>query len=150
VTNTSVLIVLFAAAASLLRAHELDIAATVTGSAVIVRSAYAGTDPVPFAKIQIFSPDGQEFQSANTDKHGYFAFVPDAAGSWRVLVDDELGHKRELSVAFRGGSAPSDPAPQSSRMERAILGIAVLFGVTGFWYGYRASLAAKIRSQIRP
>ncbi len=125
-----------------LAAHELEVTSQLVAPAVIVRATYAGSEPVPFAKIQVYSPANvtQEFQSANTDKRGYFGFVPDIPGSWRVVVDDELGHRKDLAVQvpdpFRGSAAGAEQGG-ASRLERAILGLALLFGATGFWYGYK-------------
>lgn len=119
-------------------AHDLEVTTQVVPPAVIVKSTYAGADPVPFAKVQVYSPGGSEFQNANTDRRGTFSFVPDAVGAWRVVIDDELGHRRELKVniASLDGEA-SRTQPATSRVERALLGLSLLMGFTGFWYGFR-------------
>jgi nickel transport protein len=104
----------------------------------VLKATYAGADPVPFAKVQVFSPAGAEFQNANTDKNGAFSFVPDAVGSWRVSIDDELGHRRETVVAIASlETSDARQQPPASRFERALLGLALIFGATGLWYGYR-------------
>jgi nickel transport protein len=123
-------------------AHELEAVVTLAAPAVIVRAAYGGSEPVPFAKVQVFSPASvaQEFQTGVTDRKGNFSFVPDVPGVWRVVVDDEEGHRREVEAKvpapFEG--AASVPAAQGSRLERALLGVALLLGATGFLYGYKA------------
>jgi nickel transport protein len=125
-------------------AHDLEIRPILAPPAVIVAAAYAGTEPVPFAKVQIFSPAdaAHEFQAGNTDKTGKFSFVPDRGGAWRVVIDDEIGHRQETSVqipeSFAGsatGAAKSTASGGASRIERAITGIAILLGLTGLWYG---------------
>jgi nickel transport protein len=122
--------------------HELEIRTQLAAPAVIVHATYAGTEPVPFARIQIFSPaePNKEFQAANTDKRGYFSFVPEGAGSWKVVIDDELGHRKEVAIAvpdpFKSGAGESSNV--GSRLERALLGLALIFGVTGVWYGYKS------------
>jgi nickel transport protein len=140
--RTSVYIVAqFCFMASVAAAHDLEASVTLSAPAVIVRAVYGGSDPVPFAKVQVFAPgNSEEYQTGVTDRRGYFSFVPEGGGAWKVVVDDEEGHRREVvvevprelpqgAVAAGGGS---------SRVERALLGLAMIFGLTGFWYGYKA------------
>jgi nickel transport protein len=140
------LILLFALAAS---GHELEVTTRLAAPAVIVKATYGGSEPVPFAKIQIYSPSGpgKEHQSANLDQRGYFAFVPAQSGSWKVVVDDELGHKSTLQVTVpegfdaSGEQAGNGGLTGTARLERALLGISLLVGITGFWYGYKSRRA---------
>jgi nickel transport protein len=126
----------------MLGAHDLDASFSIAAPAVVVRAAYGGSEPVPFAKVQIFAPASptQEFQMGHTDRRGYFSFVPETGGNWLVVVDDEEGHRRELTVPVPAGfRTDSEPAPaKASRFERALLGVALIFGLTGFLYGFKA------------
>jgi nickel transport protein len=122
-------------------AHDLEAVVTLAAPAVIVRAAYGGSEPVQFAKVQVFAPAAtQEFQTGVTDRRGCFSFVPDGPGAWRVMVDDEEGHKREIEVKvpspFEG--VAHTPAEPGSRVERALLGVALMVGATGFLYGFKA------------
>ena len=125
-------------------AHELDATVSFAAPAVIVRAAYGGSEPVPFAKVQIFAPSSPsaEFQTGVTDKRGYFSFVPEGPGTWRVVVDDEEGHRREVAVAVpdpcQGNAGPSTNGSTAGRFERALFGVALIFGGTGFLYGFTA------------
>jgi nickel transport protein len=125
----------------LLTAHDLHVATNTVPPAAIVKATYAGTEPVPFAKVQVFTPAGVEFQNANTDRNGSFSFVPDAVGAWRVVIDDELGHRRETTVNVVSLEASTTGQQQqsqgSSRVERALLGLSLILGLTGFWYGFQ-------------
>jgi len=132
-------------------AHELEVTTRLAAPAVIVKATYAGSEPVPFAKIQIYSPadPSKEHQSANLDQRGFFAFVPAQSGSWKVVVDDELGHKSTLQVtvpeAFDSSSnanSGNQGLTGTARLERALLGISLLVGITGFWYGYKSRRAS--------
>lgn len=133
---------LFLLTAAVALAHDLEIRPLLAPPAVLVTAAYAGTEPVPFAKVQIFSPadSAHEFQAGNTDKNGKFSFVPDRSGTWRVVIDDEIGHRQEASVQVpegfaSGAGTAAHGAAGASRIERAITGIAILLGLTGLWYG---------------
>lgn len=127
---------------ALLAGHDLTSSASLAGPAVIVRSVYGGSQPVPFAKVQVFAPGAEaaQHQAGSTDRRGMFSFVPDGPGVWRVVVDDEEGHRAETTVevpaSFSGGTVTV--APQASRLERALLGVALLIGLTGFLYGFKA------------
>jgi nickel transport protein len=120
--------------------HELELTVTLSAPAALARAAYGGTDPVAFAKVQVLTPDGKEFQSGMTDRRGYFSFVPDVAGTWRLVVDDEEGHRGEMKVAVpdRFHDDQQAPVARSSRLERAALGLALIIGFTGFLYGFKA------------
>lgn len=126
--------------------HELDLEVRTAPPVVIVKATYAGTEVVPFAKVQIFAPSspGSEYQTGVTDKQGHFSFVPAEPGAWRIVVDDETGHRREATATVPAGIVPTselppspDPAP-APRWERVVLGLSLLFGATGFLYGWKA------------
>jgi nickel transport protein len=110
--------------------------------AVVLRAAYAGTEGVPYAKVQVFSPAGgtREYLAGRTDALGNFAFVPNGSGVWRMVVDDEVGHRTEASITvpepFEAAPGATPAAP--SRVERLLTGLALFAGATGVLYGYRA------------
>lgn len=126
-----------------LLAHDLEARVTQTARVVVVRATYGGSQPVAFAKVQVFHPKqvGREYQTGLTDQRGYFSFVPESPGSWRVVIDDEEGHRKEIEVAVAETFA-SQPAVEASggpaRWERALVGLALIFGATGILYGYKA------------
>jgi len=124
-------------------AHELEATVTMAAPAVVIRAAYGGSEPVPFAKVQVFTPAApqQEFQTGRTDSRGYFSFVPERGGNWSIVLDDEEGHRNTITVAvpepFEARTSQARTAGPS-RIERAAQGIALLFGLTGFLYGFKA------------
>ncbi|MBK7926884.1 MAG: hypothetical protein IPJ98_05130 [Bryobacterales bacterium] len=123
-------------------AHELEATAALTPPAVVVRARYGGSEPVAFVKVQVLAPQGSpvEYQNGLTDRNGQFSFVPDGPGAWRVLVDDEEGHRRELTVSvpspFEGAAANAAPAPD--RWMRVLTGLSLMVGLTGFLYGWKS------------
>ncbi|MCL2872655.1 MAG: hypothetical protein FWF41_06740 [Betaproteobacteria bacterium] len=66
-----------------------------------VRFFYIGGDPMAYAAIKVFSPtdDKAEYQAGFADGDGHFAFVPNAAGNWRVVASDGMGHRAEAVVS---------------------------------------------------
>ena len=120
-------------------AHELELEAAPGSPAVVVTAKYGGAAPVPFAKVQVFAPGGaREFQTGRTDQMGRFSFVPAEAGTWRVVVDDELGHRVERTVDVSAGFEAAPVRGAAARWERLLAGLGLLAGAAGGWYGWRA------------
>jgi len=124
-------------------AHDLSIQVSLAPPAVVARAVYGGGGPVAFGRVLVFAPDppAKVYQSGNADEQGYFCFRPAGPGDWRIEVDDEMGHRQESVIRipepFGGPPAPA-PANGASRFERAALGLALIIGISGFWYGFRA------------
>jgi nickel transport protein len=97
-----------------------------------------------YAKVKIDAPGGEHtFQSGRTDRNGRFCFFPDVQGEWKMIVDDEMGHRLEVKVpvddALRledNGQPKSASSVQASKYERAFMGISILLGLSGivFWW----------------
>lgn len=136
-----------AALAGSLAAHGLEIEVRRHAPAVILKASYSGAEPVAFAAVKIYAPGAPPvvFQSGNADAAGRFAFVPDREGEWRAVVDDELGHREERRIAVgrefieAGAVHAAGPAPGGLPLWlRAAVGVAVIFGASGFFYGLKA------------
>jgi nickel transport protein len=128
------------------QAHDLSLQTELTPPAAIVRALYGAGEPVAFVKVTIYSPasPAKPHQTGFTDAQGYFAFRPASPGAWRVEVDDEMGHRVETTIRIPDPFTPASPAPPPSapsRFERALLGIALIIGISGFLYGLRARRA---------
>ena len=126
-----------------LAAHDLEAKVELTPRAVILGAYYAGGGSAPFIQVSVFSPAGagKEFQNGRTDASGGFAFVPDTPGDWRCILDDELGHRKELTIQVTPeGRAANSPAPaaQAIPFERMITGISLLSGLTGLLLWHKA------------
>jgi hypothetical protein len=61
------------------------------------------------------------------------------------VIDDEEGHRREVQVTVPQPfhNSPGPPTTSGSRMERALTGVALIFGATGVLYGLMARRAAR-------
>ncbi len=121
---------LFAAAAP---AHSLGVGVEIAEQTVIVRCRYAD-GAFPDADAWVYSPDEPDrpFQSGRTDRGGVFSFVPNATGAWRVVVDDGMGHRKEVEVTV-DDSAPIAAEPFSPPLLR--LAAAVGLAAIGFYLG---------------
>ncbi len=134
-------------AAGRVAAHGLDVEILPHAPAVVIRASYSGAEAAAYAAVKVFAPGNSrvEFQSGHADAAGRFAFLPDRDGEWRVVVDDELGHRQERRLAIGGKFLETGETLSTGRRpppfpiwSRAFVGVAVIFGVSGFLYGFRA------------
>ena len=115
-----------------------------TGTGGIVVSAMYDTgEAMDYAKVTILAPDANlKFQSGRTDRNGRFCFFPDVSGNWKVVVDDEMGHRLEVNVTvdqamvLRANPENGNARPNVlTRWEKAVMGVSIIFGISGilFW-----------------
>jgi len=112
---------------------------------LVVTAQYDTGEAMSYARVRISVPGAKlPFQSGRTDRNGRFCFFPDAQGDWKVVVDDEMGHRLEVMVPVNeamelktdkqaGGSAESP----LSRYEKALMGISIIFGISGVFFWWR-------------
>lgn len=120
--------------------HDLQVTWQKEGRAVIIRSAYAGTEVCAYAGIEIFSPNDSrvEFQNGRTDARGMFSFVPDRVGKWRAVIDDEMGHRVETIIDLTDLSNQAESGSVQPIWQKTITGLVLIIGLTGFLYGWKA------------
>lgn len=111
-------------------AHEVS-HEVVRGRAVAVHAWYAGGEPLAYAEYQVFSPTDPKipWQKGRTDRDGWLAFVPAAAGTWRIQVADATGHGTTIEVAAgpSADGAGREPAHGTTgRMLRTAAAAAVI------------------------
>jgi nickel transport protein len=78
-----------------------------------VQFRYSTGEPMMYAKIKLFPPSRPETEILQTvaDRRGFFCFLPDEPGSWRVEAEDGMGHKGTITVSVaEGGEGISPPA----------------------------------------
>jgi uncharacterized GH25 family protein len=138
---------LFVAAALMLPAavfaHGVDIS-DVSGQQDVrtIRFSYTDGTPMLFAKVKVFPPSSPDApaQESIADRNGYFSFVNDEPGEWRLTAEDGMGHKGEIMVAVAGemetaagaqNTAPGDKLPPPVA---AVLGLSLIANVFGLWY----------------
>jgi nickel transport protein len=84
----------------------------VRGRAVAVHAVYADGEPLAYVAYEVFSPADPRVahQKGRTDRNGWLAFVPDAAGGWRVRLSDTTGHGLDTTVEVDAQGAAANPA----------------------------------------
>lgn len=101
--------------------------------AVSLEFFYSTGEKMSYREAKVFSPNDEKFaaQTGRTDEQGRFAFVPDTAGEWRVIVRDEEGHQCEAKINI----TPELEAVKISQNNnddlwlRAILGVSIIFNI---------------------
>ncbi len=112
---------------------------------LVVTAQYDTGEAMSYSRVKISAPDAKlPFQSGRTDRNGRFCFFPDTPGDWKVVVDDEMGHRLEVTVPVneqlvREEDTQSAKAGQSalSRYEKALMGISIIFGISGVFFWWR-------------
>lgn len=127
---------------------------------VVVKTLFTESQPVVDATVTIFAPASAEvvWQTGRTDQTGSFAFLPDTSGDWIFIVDDQKGHAKKLTItvsdefiaktekpAVTGGKADLLTS-RRERIYQTITGLALIFGITGIFYGVRLRQTAQNNS----
>jgi len=97
-----------------------------------VRATYDDGSPMAYCDVTVCAPgrSESEFQAGATDRNGCFAFVPDTNGTWRVSVDDGMGHLVRAEIEVGPNVMESkDGGRGQGRLGRAVVGVSIIFGV---------------------
>lgn len=118
-----------------------------SGKGILVEAEYDDGEPMTYASIEIFdSEENLPFQSGRTDRNGRFLFCPDKMGDWKVVVTDGMGHRLALktnidkmfNLVKTNEQQANDINERSfSRYERALMGISIIFGISGIFFWWR-------------
>lgn len=78
------------------------------GRGWMIEALYDDDEAMSYTETQVFhEPDTMPFQTGRTDKNGRFLFSPDGPGTWRVEVEDDMGHAVILKQEI--GNDPGNP-----------------------------------------
>lgn len=118
-------------AAHALLAEDLLVSSTV----VLLAAQYSGGEAAAYNAVQVYPPGTREveFQNGRTDAQGRFAYSPNTAGLWTVIISDTMGHRVVHTTEVPAASAhmqPPDTAPVAAptpRQEQALF-IRILLG----------------------
>lgn len=122
---------------------------TVFEGAFGIEVRYDDRTPMQHSEVKVFSPldTETEFQQGFTDKNGRFTFFPESTGTWRVVVDDGMGHAASENIEIKEVmKLVGYDSPRFSRCQGLVIGVSVIFGIFGiiaFFLARRASVSAK-------
>jgi nickel transport protein len=121
---------------AMLAAHGVE-ASRVANTEVqseILRFTYSTGEAMSFAVIRAYAPSRPDVETVQsiTDRNGYFSFVPDEAGEWRISVEDGMGHKGAITVPVGQGAAgeASLGAGAASGETQTPLALRILLGLS--------------------
>ncbi len=102
------------------------------GGGIIVTARYDTGEPMNYAEVKIMAPNSKiPFQIGRTDRNGRFCFFPDVSGVWKVIVDDGIGHRLEMSIPVGEKKIPLERKSRKSfpTYLRVVTGILAILGV---------------------
>ena len=116
---------------------------SVSEGATVVTATYEDGSPMAFCDVTVFAPGSRQepYQEGTSDRNGCFAFLPDTNGTWRVTVNDGMGHLADAVIKIgSAGRRDVHKAHHADRLGGAMVGIGVIFGCFGIY----AMLAGRI------
>jgi len=143
-------------------AHRLNVAVQAEATGLRGQAYYADGTPAVRESVTLWSADATALASTTTDAQGRFHLALATAGSYRVVVSADEGHRAEASIdwtplppaasaaadaaalaaAVRAEIAPlrADLARLEARVRLADLvgGVGILVGVVGAWAWWRS------------
>ncbi len=70
-------------------------------TSILVEVEYDDGEPVSYAAVEVLNlKEKIPFQTGRTDRNGRFLFLPDKPGEWKVVVNDEMGHRVALKTTI--------------------------------------------------
>ena len=105
---------------------------------------YDDGEPVSYAAVEVLNLEEKiPLQTGRTDRNGRFLFLPDKPGEWKVVVNDEMGHRvalkttidKNINLTGNGDQTDTDAdAVAVSKYEKVLMGITIIFGMCGFFF----------------
>ena len=134
---------------SLLHAH--GVTSKIDTGGIVVSAMYDTGEAMDYARVTVSAPGANlKFQSGRTDRNGRFCFFPDVSGDWKVVVDDEMGHRLEVNVtvdeamAMQANRENGNSRPDFlTRSEKAVMGVSIIFGISGILFGWKGRKTKK-------
>lgn len=139
---------------ALLYAH--GVTGKIDTGGIVVSAMYDTGEAMDYARVTVLAPGANLiFQSGRTDRNGRFCFFPDVSGDWKVVVDDEMGHRLEVHVpvdkamALQANPENKNLKPGSlTRWEKAVMGVSIIFGISGILFWFKTRKAGKQGSSL--
>lgn len=123
-------------------AHGTDCRIIEDAEAVTFEFFYDDKEPMQYSEVLVFSPndDRIEYQNGRTDSKGRFSFFPEAAGRWRIEVNDGMGHLAKGTVDIPAVDAKTVPEAKDKKNKadfsgniskplKIILGLSIILNI---------------------
>lgn len=103
------------------------------GKTLIIKVGYDGGEPMSYSEIKIYSPDGDklEYQNGFTDANGNFAFIPNRAGKWKIVISDGMGHVFSKDLMVNEGIKIEAITQGLGPWQKLIIAISIVWGLIG-------------------
>jgi nickel transport protein len=118
-------------------AHEV-LQTVARDKAIALRFYFPDGEALAYDAYEVYSPADPNIphQKGRTDRNGWLAFVPDAAGKWRVKVTDNTGHGLDTLIdagPIAAGASTSSGTAASTLgfVLRPVVGLALIGAI--FW-----------------
>ncbi len=99
----------------------------------VAQAVFSDGTPMAYTQVTVIGPDAKlPFQKGFSDKNGRFAFVPDRPGKWKVIFQDPMGHRSEVSVSIsflKDDKQEAVPTSNSPPISSVSTGVKVLLGL---------------------
>jgi nickel transport protein len=119
----------------------------ISKTGILAEAEYDDGEPMSYASVEVFNlKENLPFQTGRTDRNGRFLFLPDNPGDWRVVVNDEMGHRIVLktrideNINLNKNQNQTDKTGYAgflSRYEKILAGVAIVFGMFGFLFWWK-------------
>ncbi len=139
----------------LVRGHDMQTKVTQRGGFVVVEASYEGEEAASYLAVRVDAPAeaglaADAFQTGRTDRAGRFVFLPSRGGTWKVTLDDEMGHRATTEVTVGATDAEAASAQTLSHTtnearstgDKLLIGLSILFGLTGMLMAWATRRAA--------
>jgi len=103
-----------------------------------LEALYDDGSPLSHSEVKVYAPSNSEaaFQEGLTDEQGRFMFYPTEPGTWKIEVDDGMGHGlvEEIEVGDDLLAPPDEGAVFLPTWQKALIGVSLIWGITGTWF----------------
>jgi len=133
------------------RLHAHGVTSKIDTGGIVVSAMYDTGEAMDYARVTISAPGANlKFQSGRTDRNGRFCFFPDVSGDWKVVVDDEMGHRLEVNVPvdeamvlLANHENENSGRDFLTRYEKVVMGVSIIFGISGILFWWKGRKAGK-------
>ena len=91
--------------------------------------SYSTGEPMAAVKVKVYNPNKTTFITAQTDRNGKFAFLPDQPGLWRIEAYDADGHKAAVEKIFQPGTTIISQNLANCNWLKGLLGLSLILNI---------------------